>query len=49
MKLAVEVRMDSRRIGFLPTLSDILPSIGAKMNCIMKNEDNKTPREVDPA
>jgi len=30
MKLAVEDRIDSRRIGLLPTLSDILPNIGAK-------------------
>lgn len=37
------------RTGDLPTLSDILPSIGEKMNCINENEATKIPRALDPA
>ena len=49
MKLAVEVRIHSRRIGLLPTLSDILPNIGAKINCIMENDAARIPRAAAPA
>ena len=49
MKLAIEIRMDSRRAGLLPTLSDTLPSMGANMNCIKENEATRTPKAVDPA
>ncbi len=49
MKLTMEVRIDSRRIGLLPRLSDILPNIGEKMNCIIENEATRTPKAVDPA
>lgn len=48
MKLAMEVRMDSRRTGLLPTLSDILPSIGEKINCIVEKDVIRIPRAVDP-
>jgi hypothetical protein len=48
-QLAREVRRDINRTGFLPTLSDILPSTGEKMNCIKANEANKTLSTADPA
>lgn len=48
-KLAVEVKMDIIRIGFLPMLSDILPNIGEKVNCINENEATKIPNAADPA
>ena len=48
-KLATEVKMDIIRTGFLPTLSDILPNMGEKMNCINENEAIKIPRAADPA
>jgi len=48
-KLALEISIDKRRTGFLPTLSDSLPNIGEKMNCITENEATRNPRAVGPA
>ena len=42
-------KMDIKRIGFLPTLSDNLHNMGAKVNCIIENEATKIPNAADPA
>jgi hypothetical protein len=47
-KLATDVRIDNRRIGLLPILSDNLPNIGEEMNCIREKEATSTPNDVDP-
>jgi len=47
-KLATEVRIENRRIGLLPILSDSLPNRGEEMNCIKAKEATSTPNAVDP-
>jgi hypothetical protein len=47
-KLTLETRIDIKRIGFLPRLSDSLPSIGEKMNCITQNAAVRIPIQNAP-
>jgi hypothetical protein len=48
MKLVVENTMDMRSIGFLPTLSDTSPNIGAKKNATKEEEAKRSPKAVEP-
>ncbi len=43
MKLAQDIRIERRRMGLLPTLSEARPRIGEKMNCIIEKEATRKP------
>ena len=43
MKLIQDMIIEMRRRGFLPNLSEALPSRGEKMNCMMEKEATRSP------
>ena len=49
MKLMRDDNIDTRRTGFLPTLSDYRPNNGEKTNCINEKEPINIPRAKAPA
>lgn len=48
-KLTTEVKIDRRRTGLRPTLSEIFPNMGEKINCIIEKEVSRIPNAAGPA
>jgi len=47
-RLPIEIISEITNTGFLPILSDTLPSTGEKRNCIKAKEAIRIPRAADP-